>query len=159
MVGTGELNIEKSKRSHILVDDEDIAKYKEVEKKLPFKNHLHTFAVATFIGYYEICDYKKINKPNNGFIHLSVFANSIYLHFLKSLAISHFNDPIILEDEKQMYTFCEEYARVGIEKMYGWCSKDEISDDEEIDEYDDDINFANKLAELMLDKFNELNVD
>ena len=74
--------IVKSKRDHVIIDESDVEKYKLVEKKLPFKNHLHTFTIATFIGYYYAESSKEIEKSYNGFVHLSVFRNSPYLDFL-----------------------------------------------------------------------------
>ena len=55
-------DVVKSKRDHIIIDESDIEKYKLIEKRLPFKNHLHTFTVATFLGYYYVEDSKKVKK-------------------------------------------------------------------------------------------------
>ena len=136
----------KSKRDHVLIDKSDVDKYKLVEKRLPFKNHLHTFAVATFLGYYYVEDSKKIDKPYNGFVHLSVFKNSPYLDFLKSFAIVHEEDPLILVDEKRLFTICEGYARTGIDLLVSW-----------IDSKEEDI--ETKMAKILTQKFNELNVE
>lgn len=136
----------KSKRDHILIDKSDVDKYKLVEKKLPFKNHLHTFMVATFIGYYYDGSPKKIEKTYNGFVHLSVFRNSPYLDFLKTFAIVHENDPLVLVDEKRIFSICEGYARTGIDLLIDW-----------IDSKDEDL--ENIIAKLLIEKFDELNVE
>ena len=44
-----------------------------------------------------------------------------------------------------MYGLCEEYARAGIEQLYEWCLSDEFE-------------IKDKLSEIMLEKFEELNV-
>ena len=135
----------KSKRDHVLIDESDVEKYKLIEKKLPFKNHLHTFTVATFIGYYYAESSKKIEKTYNGFVHLSVFRNSPYLDFLKTFAIVHENDPLVLVDEKRLFSLCEGYARTGIDLLIDWVdSKDE--------------NLENIIAKLLIEKFDELDV-
>lgn len=136
----------KSKRDHILIDESDVDKYKLVEKKLPFKNHLHTFTMATFIGYYYAEDSKKIEKSYNGFVHLSVFKNSPYLDFLKTFAIVHEDDPLVIVDEKRLFGICEGYARTGIDLLMDWAD----STDETLE---------NIIAKLLIEKFNELNVD
>ena len=136
----------KSKRDHVLIDESDVDKYKLVEKKLPFKNHLHTFTVATFIGYYYAESSKKIKKSYNGFVHLSVYRNSPYLDFLKTLAIVHENDPLVLVDEKRLFSICEGYARTGVDLMIDW-----------IDSKEEDL--ENILAKLLIEKFNELDVE
>ena len=138
--------IVKSKRDHILIDDSDKVKYKLVEKKFPFKNHLHTFTVATFIGYYYAESSKEIDKSYNGFVHLSVFRNSQYLDFLKTLAVVHENDPLVLVDEKRLFSICEGYARTGIDLMIDW-----------LDSKEDDL--ENTIAKLLIEKFDELNVE
>ncbi len=138
--------IKKSKRDHVLIDESDVDKYKLIEKKLPFKNHLHTFTVATLVGYYCAGSSKKIEKSYNGFVHLSVFRNSVWLDFLKTFAIVHENDPLLLVDEKRLFDVCEGYARTGINLMIEWAdSKDE--------------KLENIIAKVMIEKFNELNVD
>ena len=135
----------KSKRDHVLIDKDDIDKYKHIEKKLPFKNHLQTFTVATFIGYYYAESSIKIKKSYNGFIHLSVYRDSPYLDFLKTFAIVHEEDPLVLVDEKRLFSICEEYARAGIDLLVEWVdSKDE--------------NIENIIAKLLIEKFNELDV-
>ena len=136
----------KSKRDHILIDESDVEKYKLIEKKLPFKNHLHTFTVATFIGYYYAESSKKIKKSYNGFVHLSVYRNSPYLDFLKTFAIVHENDPLVLVDEKRLFSICEGYARSGIDLIIDW-----------IDSKEDDL--ENIIAKLLIEKFDELNVE
>lgn len=136
----------KSKRDHVLIDQSDVDKYKIVEKKLPFKNHLHTFTVATFIGYFYADASKKIEKSYNGFVHLSVYRNSPYLDFLKTFAIVHENDPLILVDEKRLFSICEGYARTGIDLMIDW-----------IDSKDDKL--ENVFAKLLIEKFDELNIE
>lgn len=137
--------IVKSKRDHVIIDESDVEKYKLVEKKLPFKNHLHTFTIATFIGYYYAESSKEIEKSYNGFVHLSVFRNSPYLDFLKTFAIVHENDPLILVDEKRLFSVCEGYARTGIDLLVDW-----------IDSNEDEI--ENIIAKILLEKFDELNV-
>lgn len=136
----------RSKRDHVLIDESDVEKYKIIEKKLPFKNHLHTFTVATFLGYYYVEDSKKIEKNYNGFVHLSVYRNSPYLDFLKTLAIVHENDPLVLVDEKRLFSICEGYARTGIDLMMDW-----------VDSKED--NLENIIAKLLIEKFDELNVE
>ena len=136
----------RSKRDHVLIDESDIDKYKIIEKKLPFKNHLHTFTVATFLGYYYVEDSKDIKKSYNGFVHLSVFKDSPYLDFLKTLAIVHENDPLVLVDEKRLFSICEGYARTGIDLMMDWA-----------DSKDEDL--ENIFAKLLKEKFDELNVE
>ena len=135
----------KSKRDHVLIDESDVEKYKLIEKKLPFKNHLHTFTVATFIGYYYAESSKKIEKTYNGFVHLSVFRNSPYLDFLKTFAIVHENDPLVLVDEKRLFSICEGYARSGIDLLIDW-----------VDSKDEDL--ENVIAKLLIEKFDELDV-
>ena len=135
----------KSKRDHVLIDESDVEKYKLIEKKLPFKNHLHTFTVATFIGYYYAESSKKIEKTYNGFVHLSVFRNSPYLDFLKTFAIVHENDPLVLVDEKRLFSICEGYARSGIDLLIDW-----------VDSKDEDL--ENVMAKLLIEKFDELDV-
>lgn len=81
---------------------------------------MHTFTVATLIGYYCAGSSKKIEKSYNGFIHLSVFRNSPCLDFLKTFAIVHENDPLVLVDEKRVFDICEGYARTGIDLMVEW---------------------------------------
>ena len=138
--------VKRSKRDHVLIDESDIDKYKLIEKKLPFKNHLHTFTVATLVGYYYGGSSKKIEKSYNGFVHLSVFQNSPCLDFLKTFAIVHENDPLVLVDEKKLFSICEGYARTGIQLLLEWSD----SNDEELE---------NIIAKLLIQKFNELNVD
>lgn len=138
--------INRSKKDHIYIDKDDVDKYKLIEKKLPFKNHLHTFTIATLLGYYYGGSSKKVEKPYNGFIHLSVFRKSPYLDFLKSFAIVHENDPLVLVDEKRVFGICEGYARVGIDLLI------EFADSKE-----DDLDTI--IAKLLLEKFNELNMD
>lgn len=139
-------DVVKSKRDHVLIDETDVDKYKLLEKKLPFKNHLHTFTVATFVGYYYADSFKKIEKSYNGFVHLSVYRNSPYLDFLKTFAIVHENDPLVLVDEKRLFSICEGYARSGIDLMVEW-----------VDSKDDDL--ENIIAKLLIEKFDELNVE
>ncbi len=141
-----EKEIIKSKSSHLLIDKSDQKKYKLVEKKLPFKNHLHTFTIATFIGYYYVGHSKKIETNYNGFIHLDVYRKSPYLDFLKTLAIVHENDPLILVDEKKICEICEGYARTGIDLLVEW-----------IDSKEDELD--NIIAKLLIKKFEELNVE
>ena len=138
--------VKRSKRDHVLIDEEDIDKFKLIEKKLPFKNHLHTFTVATLLGYYYVGSSKKIDKSYNGFIHLSVFRNSPCLDFLKTFAIVHENDPLVLVDEKRLFDICEGYARTGIDFLM------DMADSKEED-------LENLIAKLLLEKFNELDVD
>lgn len=136
----------KSKRDHVLIDESDVDKYKLIEKKLPFKNHLHTFTFATFIGYYYAESSKKIEKSYNGFVHLKVYTNSPYLDFLKTFAIVHENDPLVLVDEKRLFSICEGYARTGIDLLVDW-----------VDSKEDDL--ENIIAKLLMEKFNELDVE
>ena len=138
--------VKKSKRDHVLIDESDVYKYKFIEKKLPFKNHLHTFTVATLLGYYYVGSSKKIDKSYNGFVHLSVFRNSPYLDFLKTFAIVHENDPLVLVDEKRLFDICEGYARTGIDLLM------EMADSKE-------EKLENMLAKLLIEKFKELDVD
>ena len=138
--------IVKSKRDHVLIDDNDREKYEIIEKKLPFKNHLHTFTVATFVGYYYAESSKKIEKSYNGFVHLSVYRNSPYLDFLKTFAVVHEDDPLVLVDEKRLFSICEGYARTGIDLMVDW-----------IDSKED--NLENIIAKLLIEKFDELHVE
>ena len=138
-------DVVKSKRDHIIIDESDIEKYKLIEKRLPFKNHLHTFTVATFLGYYYVEDSKKVKKNYNGFVHLSVFRNSPYLDFLKTFAIVHEKDPLVLVDEKRLFSICEGYARTGIDLLVDW-----------LDSNEEDI--ENKIAKLLIEKFDELDV-
>ena len=136
----------KSKRDQVLIDDSDKDKYKLIEKKLPFKNHLHTFAFATYIGYYYAESSKKIEKSYNGFIHLSVYRNSPYLDFLRTFAIVHEDDPLVLVDEKRLFSICEGYARTGMDLLVDW-----------VDSKDDDL--ENIIAKILMEKFNELDVE
>ena len=136
----------KTERAHVLIDKSDQKKYKIVEKKLPFKNHLHTFTFATFIGYYYADSSKKIQDSYNGFIHLSVFRNSPYLDFLKTFAIVHENDPLVLVDEKRLFSICEGYARSGIDLLVEWLDSKE---------YD----LENIIAKLLIKKFDELSIE
>ncbi|WP_298518096.1 hypothetical protein [uncultured Methanobrevibacter sp.] len=138
--------VKRSKRDHVLIDESDVDKYKLIEKKLPFKNHLHTFTVATLIGYYCVGSSKSIEKSYNGFVHLSVFRNSPCLDFLKTFAIVHENDPLVLVDEKRLFDLCEGYARTGIDQLIQWA-----------DSKDEDL--ENIIAKVIIEKFNELNVD
>lgn len=138
--------VNRSKRDHVLIDESDSDKYKYIEKMLPFKNHLHTFTVATLLGYYYGGSPKKIEKPYNGFIHLSVFRQSPCLNFLKTFAIVHENDPLVLVDEKRLFDICEGYARTGIDLLI------EMADSKEED-------IENIIAKLLIEKFNELDVD
>lgn len=137
--------VKRSKRDHVIIDESDVEKYKLIEKKLPFKNHLHTFTVATFIGYYYAGFSKKVEKSYNGFVHLSVFRNSPCLDFLKTFAIVHENDPLVLVDEKRLFTICEGYARTGIDLLMDWAD----SKDEELE---------NIIAKITIEKVNELDV-
>ena len=106
---------------------------------------MHTFTVATFIGYYYAESSKKIEKNYNGFVHLSVFRNSPYLDFLKTFAIVHENDPLVLVDEKRLFSICEGYARSGIDLLIDW-----------VDSKDEDL--ENVIAKLLIEKFDELDV-
>ena len=139
-------DVVKSKRDHVLIDATDVDKYKLIEKKLPFKNHLHTFTVATFIGYYYADSSKKIEKTYNGFVHLSVYRNSPYLDFLKTFAIVHENDPLVLVDEKRLFSICEGYARTGIDLLVEW-----------VDTNEEDL--ENIIAKILIEKFDELNIE
>lgn len=136
----------RSTRDHILIDEEDIDKYKILRDKLPFKNNVHAFSLAVFVGYYSGNSPKKVNKSYNGFAHLSVYKNSPYLNYLKTFAISHENDPLILVDEKRMFDICEGYARTGIDILLDW-----------IDSKDEPL--ENVLAKEIIEKFDELNVE
>ena len=138
-------DVKRSKRDHVLIDESDVDKYKLIEKKLPFKNHLHTFTIATLLGYYCVGSSKKIKKSYNGFVHLSVFRNSPFLDFLKAFAIVHENDPLVLVDEKRLFDICEGYARTGIDLLI------EMADSKEED-------LENIIAKLLIEKFNELDV-
>ena len=139
-------DVVKSKRDHVLIDETDKDKYALVEKKLPFKNHLHTFTIATLIGYYYADSSKKIKKGYNGFVHLSVYRDSPYLDFLKTFAIVHENDPLVLVDEKRLFSICEGYARTGIDLIIDW-----------LDSKDDAL--ENIFAKLLIEKFDELDVE
>lgn len=138
--------IVRSTRDYILIDEEDVDKYKILRDKIPFKNNVHAFSLAVFIGYYYGNGPKKIKKTYNGFAHLSVFKDSPYLNYLKSFAISHENDPLVLVDEKRLFDICEGYARTGIDILLDWMD----SSDEP---------FENVLAKEIITKFDELNVE
>ena len=135
----------RSSRDHIKIDEEDVDKYKILRNKLPFKNNVHAFSLAVFIGYYYGDGPKKINKSYSGFAHLKVYANSPYINYLKTFAISHENDPLVLVDENRLFNVCEGYARTGIDILLDW-----------IDSYDEPL--ENILAKDITAKYNELNV-
>ena len=136
----------KSKRDHLLIDESDKNKYKLVESKLPFKNHLHTFTVSTFVGYYYAESSYEIQDKYNGFVHLSVFRDSPYLDFLKTFAVVHENDLLVLVDEKRLFSICEGYARAGIDLLVEW-----------IESKEDDI--ENIIAKCLTEKFDDLKVE
>ena len=138
--------IVRSKRDHIIIDEADIDKYKILRDKLPFKNNVHAFSLAVFVGYYSGNGPKKVKKSYNGFAHMSVYRDSPYLNYLKTFAISHENDPLILVDEKRLFGICEGYARTGIDILLDW-----------IDSRDEPL--ENVLAKEIIEKFDELNVE
>ena len=76
---------------------------------------------------------------------MSVFRNSPYLDFLKTFAIVHEKDPLVLVDEKRLFSICEGYARTGIDLLVDW-----------LDSNEEDI--ENKIAKLLIEKFDELDV-
>ena len=77
---------------------------------------------------------------------MSVYRDSPYLNYLKTFAISHENDPLILVDEKRLFGICEGYARTGIDILLDW-----------IDSRDEPL--ENVLAKEIIEKFDELNVE
>ena len=68
------------------------------------------------------------------------------MDFLRTFAIVHEDDPLVLVDEKRLFSICEGYARTGIDLLVDW-----------VDSKDDDL--ENIIAKILMEKFNELDVE
>lgn len=128
---------DNKKRTTINIDKEDFFMYQELIASDYFKNNLHLFTCAVFIGKYIVKKPTAI-KSSRGYIRPNDNRNDDNLTILKSFAISENNDVNILNNEEDLYSFCEKYARTGIQELYCWYTDNS---------YDFDVILAEKLLE------------
>lgn len=115
--------MEKTKRTTINIDKSDFGLYQDLMKSSYFKNNLHLFTCATLIGKYVVGKPQNI-KNKKDYIRVNDNLNSQNLVILKSLAISYKDDVNVLTDENALYSYCERYARTGVQEIYKWYKDD-----------------------------------
>ena len=133
------LKEEDKHRLTINVDiNEDRPKYNKILKsKLPFKNNLELFTMAVLVGKSVLNDSPKPINKSVSYIRVNDNASYSDMVILKSLAISDKDDVKIINDENEMYKIIENYARIGIDKLYEWFE-------------DTDIPFETKLGKILI---------
>lgn len=135
----------KTKRTLIYIDEETFPIYTKLMNSKYFKNNLHLFTCATLVGKFIIKDAKSIDKKKD-YIRVNDNKNDDNLSILKCLAISNDGNVNILNDEQELFEYCEKYANRGIHEINKWYS-------------DTECKFNQKLAEISLHFWESVDVD
>ena len=115
----------KKNRTFIFIDNDDFNKYKKLSQSHHFngKKNIDLFAIATLVGIYSVKEALPLDNSNKkDYIRVNDNKNKESMIFLKSLAISEFNDANILADDDKLFSFCEDYANSGIKRLYAFSS-------------------------------------
>lgn len=130
-------------RIYVEVDDAEKT-YKDIREKsylkeYKWKNH-QIFTMALLIGKYVI-DKREPLKSKKGFIRSESVEHKDEMDIFKCIAIEETEDVNLINDTKEIFEICEEYANSGIKELKKWCKdKDE---------------FDNNISEVLLDYFEE----
>lgn len=114
------------KRSIVYIDDDDF-KFcqKLIKNKKYFKNNIHLFTLAALVGKYVIKESKEIPKgQKRDFFRVGDNITDDNMVILKCLAISSTNDVTILNNEDDIFSYCEKYANAGIKEIKHWEKSD-----------------------------------
>lgn len=126
----------ETKRTLIFIDEKTFPIYKKLMKSKYFKNNLHLFTCAVLVGKFIIKHSKSIDKKKD-YIKVNDNRNDDNLTILKCLAISDEGKVNILNNEDELFEYCEKYANLGIHEIYNWYK-------------DPECKFNQKLAEVLL---------
>ncbi len=120
------------RRSIVYIDEDDFKFCQKLIKKYDFKNNIQLFTLATLVGKYVIKESKQIPKGNKkDFFRVADNKDDDNMVILKCLAISSLNDVAILNNEDDIFSYCEKYANAGIKEIKTWEKLDfniELSD-------------------------------
>lgn len=128
--------VETKKRTLIYIDEETFPIYKKLMNSKYFKNNLHLFTCATLVGKFIIKHSKSINKKKD-YIRVNDNRSDDNLSILKCLAISDEGNVNILNNDNDIFEYCEKYANIGIREIDRWYT-------------DPEYKFNQKLAEVLL---------
>lgn len=126
----------ETKRTLIFIDEKTFPIYKKLMKSKYFKNNLHLFTCAVLVGKFIIKHSKSIDKKKD-YIRVNDNRNDDNLTILKCLAISDEGKVNILNNEDELFEYCEKYANLGIHEIHNWYK-------------DPECKFNQKLAEVFL---------
>ena len=121
------------RRSIVYIDDDDFKFCQKLIKKNDyFKNNIHLFTLATLVGKYVINESLNIPKgKKKDFFRVQDNKDDDNMVILKCFAISSLNDVAILNNEDDIFSYCEKYANAGIKEIRTWDKLDfstELSD-------------------------------
>lgn len=136
-----------SRKITLNIDVVDKEFYNTLMDSKLFDKNLNLFLISVFIGKYVLNSSKKI-ESSVSYIRINDTLHYDDMTLLKCWGIEEEDNLDILKSEEEIFKKAEQYARVGVKQLYDWyLSKN------------DDLNI--KLAELLLDKFEQLdfNVD
>lgn len=132
------------KRSIVYIDEDDF-KFcqKLIKNKNYFKNNIHLFTLATLVGKYVLNASKNIPKgKRKDFFRVSDNKDDDNMVILKSIAISSLNDVSILNNEDDIFSYCEMYANAGIKEIKKW----------------DDLNFSTELSNALVKAWKKIDL-
>lgn len=134
------------KRRSIVHIDKDDFKFcqKLIKNNGYFKNNIHLFTLATLVGKYVVNESKKIPKgKSKDFFRVQDNINDDNMIVLKCFAISSSKDVSILNNEDDLFSYCEKYANSGIKEIKNW----------------EKLDFNTELSEVLMKFWNEIDFD
>ena len=106
-----------------------------------FTNNIEIFSMAVMIGKY-ILNKREPLQSRKSFIRYESIENSNEMDIFKCIAIEETEDVTVINNIKEIYEICEEYANAGIKELKKWVVNEDT--------------FQNKLSEYLIE-FNEQN--